>query len=109
MKHNAKSNIEGLSNLDITSNTEKAKQVATNVRLNALASGWYWKYKRPRLNEKADADDIFWVSVYVNGAQRQTHYYFSEVKLKDDDGIQIEPNHLKERDEEFKRIKEILK
>lgn len=105
----AKSRIEGLSNLDITSNTEKAKQVATNVRLNALASGWYWKFKKPKLNEKADIDDIFWVSVYVNGAKTQVHYYFSEVKLRNRDGEQIEPNHLKERDEELKRIKEILK
>jgi predicted chitinase len=105
----AKASIEGLSNLDITSNTEKAKQVATNIRLNALASGWYWKFKKPKLNEKADADDIFWVSVYVNGAKTQAHYYLSEVKLRNRDGEQIEPNHLKERDEELKRIKEILK
>jgi hypothetical protein len=56
-----------------------------------------------------DRSGIFWVSVYVNGAKTQVHYYFSEVKLRNRDGEQIEPNHLKERDEELKRIKEILK
>jgi len=62
--------------LDITSSTASASQVATDPYLAALVSGYYWSKLKPRLNSVADSNDLFWVSVYVNGwAVQKIPYY----------------------------------
>ncbi len=62
--------------LDITSSTASASQVATDPYLAALVSGYYWSKLKPRLNSAADSNDLFWVSVYVNGwAVQKIPYY----------------------------------
>lgn len=74
---------------DITSNVAKASQLSINPFYAALASGYYWRRIKPKLNEAADRDDVYWVSVYVNGwAKQKTPYYPDKDK---------EPNHMKER------------
>jgi len=50
--------------------------VATDPYLAALVSGYYWSKLKPRLNSAADSNDLFWVSVYVNGwAVQKIPYY----------------------------------
>ncbi|MCG6542027.1 hypothetical protein MCB86_18290 [Pseudomonas sp. KSR10] len=62
--------------LDITSSKASASQVATDPYLAALVSGSYWSKLKPRLNTAADSNDLYWVSVYVNGwAVQNTPYY----------------------------------
>lgn len=75
--------------LDITSSTTAASQLATNPLLAALASGYFWSVIKPKLNASADADDIYWVSVYVNGWAKQANPYYPNKEK--------EPNHMKER------------
>jgi len=74
---------------DITSSESQAKQLSINPRYAALASGYFWKYIKPKLNITADKDDVYWVSVYVNGWAVQLHPYYPE---KDK-----EPNHMDDR------------
>lgn len=75
--------------IDITSSKSNAQKLSTNERYATLASGYYWHYIRPKLNTSADKDDMFWVSVYVNGWAVQSHPYYSN--------RQREPNHMQER------------
>ena len=74
---------------DITSDANKASQLSVNSLYAALASGYFWCSIKPKLNEAADRDDIYWCSVYVNGWARQSKPYYPD---KDK-----EPNHMKER------------
>lgn len=74
---------------DITSSVSRAKQLSENPRYAALASGYFWKYIKPKLNATADRDDIYWVSVYVNGWAVQEHPYYPD-KAR-------EPNHMDDR------------
>ncbi|HIF3071462.1 TPA: glycoside hydrolase family 19 protein [Salmonella enterica] len=74
---------------DITSSVSKAKQLSENPRYAALASGYFWKYIKPKLNTTADKDDVYWVSVYVNGWAVQEHPYYPD-KAR-------EPNHMDDR------------
>ena len=74
---------------DITSSLSKAKLLAETPRYATLVSGYFWKFIKPKLNAAADADDIYWVSVYVNGWERQTHPYYAD-KAK-------EPNNMRDR------------
>jgi len=74
---------------DITSDVNKASQLSSNPLYAALASGYFWHSIKPKLNETADKDDIYWVSVYVNGWAKQSNPYYPD---KDK-----EPNHMKER------------
>jgi predicted chitinase len=74
---------------DITSSVSSAKQLSDSARFSALASGYFWKFIKPKLNDVADKDDIYWVSVYVNGWAVQSHPYYPE-KAK-------EPNHMAQR------------
>jgi len=74
---------------DITSSASSAKQLSENPRYAALASGYFWKYIKPKLNDTADRDDIYWVSVYVNGWAVQDHPYYPD-KAR-------EPNHMDDR------------
>ncbi|WP_374736400.1 glycoside hydrolase family 19 protein [Klebsiella variicola] len=74
---------------DITSSVSKAKQLSENPRYAALASGYFWKYIKPKLNDTADRDDVYWVSVYVNGWAVQEHPYYPD-KAR-------EPNHMDDR------------
>lgn len=74
---------------DITSTTAKASHLSNNPRYAALASGYFWRYIKPKLNSSADKDDIYWVSVYVNGwAVQKKPYYPGKAK---------EPNHMDDR------------
>ncbi|MGC6098903.1 hypothetical protein [Enterobacter quasiroggenkampii] len=74
---------------DITSTTAKASRLSNNPRYAALASGYFWRYIKPKLNSSADKDDIYWVSVYVNGwAVQKKPYYPDKAK---------EPNHMDDR------------
>ncbi|WP_202115091.1 hypothetical protein [Gilliamella sp. Pas-s27] len=68
--------IKKYHNLDITSSLENAKKVASNPELASLASGYYWLKIKPKLNIKADEDDLYWVSVYVNGWKKQDNPYY---------------------------------
>lgn len=64
--------------IDITSSVTAASQLASNPLYSALASGYFWGYIKPKLNPTADKDDIFWVSVYVNGWAKQAKPYYPE-------------------------------
>ena len=86
--------------LDITSSTEKAEQLSANPDLAALASGYYWAKLKPKLNTVSDADDLFWVSVYVNGwAVQANPFYPSRPK---------EPNNMHHRSTMLARAKNVL-
>ena len=86
--------------LDITSSTENAEQLAENPELAALASGFYWARLKPKLNAVADADDLFWVSVYVNGWQVQENPFFPDRPK--------EPNNMRHRSLMLRRAKSAL-
>ena len=86
--------------LDITSSTEKAEQLAVKPELAALASGFYWARLKPKLNAVADADDLFWVSVYVNGWQVQENPFFPDRPR--------EPNNMHHRSLMLLRAKSAL-
>ncbi|WAD28313.1 hypothetical protein OS670_08570 [Pseudomonadaceae bacterium T75] len=86
--------------LDITSSTENAEQLAENPELAALASGFYWARLKPKLNAVADADDLFWVSVYVNGWQVQENPFFPDRPR--------EPNNMRHRSLMLRRAKSAL-
>jgi Predicted chitinase len=75
--------------IDITSSPAAAAQVANNPLYSALASGYFWGYIKPKLNATADKDDIFWVSVYVNGWAKQAKPYYPKRDL--------EPNGMADR------------
>jgi hypothetical protein len=85
---------------DFTSSNDKAKELSNNIRFSCLASGYYWKFIRPKLNDVADRDDIFWVSVYINGWAKQEHPFYPD-KAR-------EPNHMKERYIASERAKVVL-
>jgi predicted chitinase len=86
--------------LDITSSIEKAKQLATDPELAVLSSGYYWKKLRPKLNAVADKDDLYWVSVYINGYQKQVNPYYPD---KDK-----EPNNMRDRAAMLLRAKQVF-
>ncbi|MFV0455492.1 MAG: hypothetical protein ACK5NQ_10975 [Pseudomonas sp.] len=86
--------------LDITSSTGNAEQLAENPELAALASGFYWARLKPKLNAVADADDLFWVSVYVNGWQVQENPFFLDRPR--------EPNNMRHRSLMLRRAKSAL-
>lgn len=75
--------------IDITSSATAAAQVANNPLYSALATGYFWGFIKPKLNATADKDDIYWVSVYVNGWAKQAKPYY-----KDKD---MEPNGMADR------------
>jgi predicted chitinase len=75
--------------IDITSSTAAASQVATNPLYAALASGYFWGFIKPKLNPTADKDDIYWVSVYVNGWAKQAKPYYPN--------REFEPNGMADR------------
>ncbi|QZA70737.1 endolysin [Erwinia phage AH04] len=75
--------------IDLTSSATAAAQVANNPLYSALASGYFWGYIKPKLNPTADKDDIFWVSVYVNGWAKQAKPYYPNKDL--------EPNGMADR------------
>lgn len=75
--------------IDITSSTDAAAQVANNPLYSALASGYFWGYIKPKLNPTADKDDIYWVSVYVNGWAKQAKPYYPNRDM--------EPNGMADR------------
>ena len=86
--------------LDITSSTDKAEQLSISPELAALASGYYWAKLKPKLNTVADADDLFWVSVYINGWQVQANpFYPTRPK---------EPNNMHHRSLMLNRAKNAL-
>jgi predicted chitinase len=72
--------------IDITSSVAAASQLATNPLYSALASGYFWGYIKPKLNPTADKDDIYWVSVYVNGWAKQAKPYYKD-KEKEPNGM----------------------
>ena len=87
----ARANFQGYGNLDVTSSTEKADQIAYNLELNVLAGFWYWfkGEKSVAIQKYVRDEDYFWVSVKVNGWQKQKNPYYPD-KPK-------EPNHMKKR------------
>lgn len=86
--------------IDITSTVSSASQVATNPFYSAMTSGYFWKFIKPKLNTSADKDDIFWVSVYVNGWGKQTNPYYPSKPL--------EPNNMKDRVNKLILVKKVL-
>lgn len=93
-------NFDNYQTLDVISDTEHAKVIATSTKLNCLATGWYWSIHKPKLNAKADADDLFWVSVYINGwAKQKNPYYPNRSK---------EPNNMKDRAHKLEIAKNVL-
>lgn len=93
-------NIKEFKNLDITSSTERAEQLAYNPKLAALASGYYWAKLKSNLNAAADSDDLFWVSVYVNGWARQDRPFYPNRSK--------EPNNMHHRAQMLERAKRAL-
>ena len=87
----ARANFQGYGNLDVTSSTEKADQIAYNLELNVLTGFWYWfkGEKSVAIQKYVRDEDYFWVSVKVNGWQKQKDPYYPD-KPK-------EPNHMKKR------------
>ncbi|MDH2243170.1 hypothetical protein N5J70_14550, partial [Pseudomonas sp. GD03909] len=55
---------------------------------------------KPKLNSVADSDDLFWVSVYVNGWARQDKPFYPN-KNK-------EPNNMHHRAQMLERAKRAL-
>jgi len=98
----AKKKLQKYKHLDITSSTKAANKVASNLELNVLASLWYWFYgeKASKIQKYVKQDNIFWVSVMVNGWRKQKHPYYPH-KPK-------EPNHLKIRDQRTKVARKAL-
>ncbi|WP_313525036.1 hypothetical protein [Stutzerimonas kunmingensis] len=92
--------IQEFEKLDITSSTERAEQLAYNPKLAALASGYYWAKLKPNLNAAADRDDLFLVSVYVNGWAKQDKPFYPN-KSK-------EPNNMHHRAQMLERAKQAL-
>lgn len=92
--------IQRYSSLDITSSTENASQVASDPNIAALASGYYWGKLKPKLNAAADTNDLFWVSVYVNGWATQNEPYYPNRER--------EPNNMTHRAEMTERAIEAL-
>ncbi|EIK55031.1 hypothetical protein YO5_19747 [Stutzerimonas stutzeri TS44] len=87
-------------NLDITSSTERAEQLASDPELAALASGYYWAQLKSKLNSAADSDDLFWVSVYVNGWAKQKNPYYPQKGR--------EPNNMHHRAQMLERAKRAI-
>jgi predicted chitinase len=85
---------------DITSSVSKAKQLSENPKYAALASGYFWRYIKPKLNVTADKDDVYWVSVYVNGWAVQVHPYYPD-KTR-------EPNHMDDRINKLSIAKDVF-
>ncbi|GKX63903.1 hypothetical protein SOASR032_24720 [Pragia fontium] len=98
----ARANIDKYKDLDITSTIDKAQELVNNTELNVLASLWYWieSDKGIKIQRKIIEDDIFWISVYVNGMKKQDKPYYSE-KTK-------EPNHMGKRIERTNIAKHAL-
>jgi len=88
------------SSLDITSSTDSARALANDPMLAAMASGYFWLYLKPKLNSKADNDDLFWVSVYINGWAPQEDPYYPERSR--------EPNHMRDRARMLQKAKKAL-
>ncbi|TEA26328.1 hypothetical protein [Candidatus Schmidhempelia bombi] len=61
--------------LKLASSILAAEQVATQPEIASSVSSYYWKIIKPRLNIKADKDDLFWVSVYINEWAKQKNPY----------------------------------
>lgn len=85
---------------DITSSKDKAQQLSVEPRYAALASGYFWKYIKPKLNATADKDDIYWVSVYVNGWGKPKKLYYPD-KAR-------EPNHMADRIDKLSIAKDVF-
>ncbi|KYK85216.1 hypothetical protein [Aggregatibacter actinomycetemcomitans] len=87
----ARVNFQGCEDLDVISSAEKADQIAYNLELNVLAGFWYcFKGEKCTVIQKyVRNEDYFWVSVKVNGWQKQKEPYYQD-KPK-------EPNHMKKR------------
>lgn len=86
--------------LDILSSDIQASQVSTNIELSCLASGYFWRYIKPKLNKTADHDDVYWVSVYVNGWGKQKNSVYKNREQ--------EPNNMKDRIAKLKNAKKVL-
>lgn len=86
--------------IDITSSTANAQKLSNSPELAALASGYYWAKLKPKLNITADKDDLFWVSVYVNGWSTQAKPFYPERDK--------EPNNMAHRSEMLTRAKKAL-
>lgn len=87
-------------NVDITSSVENSSKVATDVFLAALVSGYYWTKVRKKLNLASDRDDVYWVSVYVNGWAQQVDPVYPERAR--------EPNNMRHRMKMTDRAKKII-
>ncbi|WP_375322373.1 LysM peptidoglycan-binding domain-containing protein [Aliivibrio logei] len=92
--------LDDYKTLDITSSTALASQVSENIELACLVSGYYWRYIKPKLNQSADRDDVFWVSVYINGWAVQSNPVYPDRKR--------EPNHMQDRINKLKNAKKVL-
>ncbi|WP_181295371.1 hypothetical protein [Pseudomonas sp. Q2-TVG4-2] len=92
--------MEKYSTLDITSSNNKASQLASDPNLSALASGYYWSKLKPKLNAAADKNDLFWVSVYINGWKPQSKPYYPNRER--------EPNNMAHRAEMTERAFKVL-
>ncbi|WP_244298083.1 glycoside hydrolase family 19 protein [Actinobacillus vicugnae] len=98
----AKEHFQGYENLDVTSSTLNADQVASNLELNVLAGFWYWFIgeKSSAIQKYVKSDDYYWVSVKVNGRKKQKNPYYLDKSS--------EPNHMGKRIERTKIAREAL-
>ncbi|SMP74203.1 glycoside hydrolase family 19 protein, partial [Pseudomonas panipatensis] len=85
-------------NSDVTSSTEMAEKISNSPQMASLAAAYFWGKIKSKLNAAADRDDLYWVSVYVNGWASQVNPYYADK--------QLEPNHMRERVAMLIRAKE---
>lgn len=62
-----------------------------------MAFGHLWNNLKPKLNSNADKDDLYWVSVYVNGWAKQKKPFYPDREK--------EPNNMSHRAEMLERSK----
>ena len=98
----ARKNFQGYEELDVTSSTLKADQVASNLELNVLAGFWYWFIgeKSSAIQKYVKSEDYYWVSVKVNGRKKQKKPYYPDKVA--------EPNHMERRVERTNIAREAL-
>ncbi|WGE47494.1 glycoside hydrolase family 19 protein [Actinobacillus equuli] len=98
----ARKNFQGYEELDVTSSTLKADQIASNLELNVLAGFWYWFIgeKSSAIQKYVKSEDYYWVSVKVNGRKKQKKPCYPDKAA--------EPNHMERRVERTNIAREVL-
>jgi len=87
-------NFEAYKGTNLLNNPEL---LSSDIFLSVLSSGWFWSEYKSNILKYSDRDDIYWVSVKVNGRKAQDSPYYSDKSR--------EPNHMKERIESLNKSK----